>query len=238
MSLKVLVSTCSGRDVGKVNAARRALPYDQLVLICGDRDSEEVRRLVESERIAHPPPEVVPVDPFDLPACLAATIDVIRRHQKDDGAGPAQQPAAVVQVRVNVSGGPKPLSMGALLACLVTGTEAYHCEPGEDRGCVGACCEDQVVRLPSIRGIVIRELFSPAARRVAERLTAPATVDELARASRIPAPDVHRALAELWNQRLVEVTGDAPPHRYRWTPHGRVIRGEILRRKPARHRRA
>lgn len=233
--MKVLVSTCAVRDLAKVNAARRALPYDQLVLVCGEPDAEEIRALAASERIAHPAPEIVAVDPFDLPGCLAATLAVIRRWQGEGHEGPG--PARPVELRVNVSGGPKPLSMGALLACLTTGTEAYHCEPGEARGCAGPCCDDQAIQLPAIRGLAIGDLFPAEVRRVVAHLRGSATVAELATRSKVPADDVHRALSGLWNQHLVEVTGEFPPHRYRWTPHGQVIRGEILRRGAGRVRR-
>ena len=152
MGTRALVATF-GFDERRVLPALRLLAYDELVLLAG-RDSVKAPGF-ERLRALEPGLRAVPVDPFDLRACLDAATATLRDLRRRG------HPA-----RVSVSGGTKILAAAALLAAFQEGAEAWYCDP-------------EPVRLPVLHGVRIVDGLSDTARDVADFLRAPTTMDRL-----------------------------------------------------------
>lgn len=152
MASRTLLATF-GFDERRVLPALRLFAYDGLVLLAGRESlrSQGFRRL----RSLEPGLEAVPVDPFDLRACLDAASGTIRAHARLGHV-----------VRVSVSGGTKILAAAAVLASFQEGVEAWYCDP-------------EPVRLPVLRGVRIVDGLSDVARDVADFLRAPTPMDRL-----------------------------------------------------------
>lgn len=109
--MNVLISG-HGADRDAVDAARRAVRYDVLVLLTSD--AGDLHALRENEELAGVRVEVRPVDEHDLAACLAAACAAIDAHARDE-------------VRLHVAGGPNLLSDALLLAAFQKGVDAFYC---------------------------------------------------------------------------------------------------------------
>jgi hypothetical protein len=129
---RILITTF-GFDDKKIQSAMRMLAYDKLVLVTG-KDSvkkDSYRRLQEIESGDPGGMETVVADVFDFMDCLKKVEEAIDKYS---GKG--------VEVIVNFSGGTKVLSDAALLASFQKGVKAY-------------LCDDELIELPSIKGMSI-----------------------------------------------------------------------------------
>jgi hypothetical protein len=98
---KVLITTF-GKGDKTLNAALQTLSFDRLVVVCGDGSREPLPDLRKrlGEQL-----EVVELDAFSYIDCLREMKELIGKH-------------SLHEVKVNMAGGPKPLSFAALVACL------------------------------------------------------------------------------------------------------------------------
>lgn len=138
--MKVLLSG-HGEDRAALDAARRAVAHQRLILFTHKPEDDSLVTLREMESLAGVAVEVRPVDPADLLGCLAEARRVIEREAQHD-------------VQVHVAGGSNLVASALLLAAFQHGIDAFYCHP---RG---------VSRLPVILRSDLTERFNEADRAI------------------------------------------------------------------------
>lgn len=175
--VKVLV-TGYGADREAVDAARRTVPYDRLVLLAaGDVDVAELR---EMEGLAGVEVDVRPVDVHDMAGALASACAILDAHARDD-------------VRVHVAGGPNAVANALLLAAFQKGVDAFYCHA---RG---------TTSLPVAAQVRLEDRFTATERAVLCALPAEGEV-QVAALDVLPATTVKDVLLRLRKQGLVRAT--------------------------------
>lgn len=138
--MRILLSG-HGEDRAALDAARRAVAHQRLVLLSHKPDSEDLQTLREMEALAGVAVEVRPVDPADLHGCLMEARGVLKREAQHE-------------VHVHVAGGSNLVASALLLAAFQHGVDAFYCHP---RG---------VSRLPVILDAELAERFNEADRAI------------------------------------------------------------------------
>lgn len=183
---RVLITTF-GFDDKKIRSAMRMLAYDRLVVVTG-KDSvkkESFKRLEELESGGSKVMDTVITDVFDFMDCLGKTVYTINKYL-----------ATGADVMVNISGGTKVLSDAALMASFQLGVKAYH-------------CDDEIIELPTIKGLSTREMLTKMQRTVIMRLNGKVERKEFEQRlteEGNATSSVQKAIRELKNMELLEVT--------------------------------
>ena len=140
----------------KVLAAMRKTGYSHLVLVAGKDvlDRKEFRLILGLEAKGGGKVATVTVDPFDFRDCYESVDTAIRGNSKHG------------EVVLSISGGTKVLSDAAILAAFQNGVEAFH-------------IDDEVVKLPVLRGVRFEDAFNETDVRVLRALKDGDTSDDL-----------------------------------------------------------
>jgi len=173
VSVRVLASTFGPGDAQKVLMAMRSLPYDKLMLI-GEEDAQgspDAAHLVELESLSGHEVEFKTVEPGDFVTMV------------NEIAGAISQPQS--SLVLNISGGTKLLANAALLAAFRTGVPAYY-------------VDSTVVKLPVIRGMSARDMFTPLQREMISAIQDGCSLKSLAeKMSASSIQSVERTMREL-----------------------------------------
>lgn len=143
--MRVLVSG-HGYERPPLDAARRTVAYDRLILLTTRPDSKELATLNENESLAGIDVQAHAVDPDDYAATLAVANQVLE----------AEKGRAVT---VHVAGGPNLVTSALLLASFQRGVTAFFCH---ERG---------VSQLPVIRSAAFIERFDETQRHILTALS-------------------------------------------------------------------
>jgi len=135
--LRLLASTFADGDDEKVLLAMRLLPYDRLLLIGEDGfvGSASFARLRQIEEAAGNEVLAEAVSGHGFIDLVDGVSEVLSRHSRGN------------VLVLNISGGSKLLGDAALFAAFRHGVETYH-------------CDSRLVRLPVMRGVSIRDMFT------------------------------------------------------------------------------
>lgn len=144
--MRILVSG-HGHERDPLDAARRSVPYDKLVLLTTKPDAKDLKAVKENEELAGITVQTHAVDEHDFTATLATANRVID----------AEKRASIV---VHVAGGPNLVTSALLLASFQRGVTAFFCH---ERG---------ISHLPVIRSASFIERFDPTQRHVLLALSA------------------------------------------------------------------
>jgi len=178
--VRILASTFGPGDVQKVLMAMRSLPYDRLMLIGEEdlQDSPDAARLVELESLSGNEVEFQAVESGDFVTMVNDIAEAI--SQPDDS------------LVLNISGGTKLLANAALLAAFRTGVQAYY-------------VDGTVVKLPVVRGMSARDMFTPLQRAMISSIRDGCSLRSLAESmSASSAQSVERTMRELRKVGVVE----------------------------------
>lgn len=174
--MRILASTFADGDDRKVLPAMRMLPYDRLMLIGheGFERSRSFARLSVIEEASGHTIDTVVIPDGGFMELVDEISDALARRSKGN------------TIVLNISGGPKILGDAALFAAFRHGIEAYH-------------CEDRLVKLPVLRGVTAKDMFTRTQKAFILKLDGGLdTLDEIAKAlgldSRQPAERVLRDL--------------------------------------------
>jgi hypothetical protein len=164
--LRVLISTY-GFDEAKVVTAMSKLAYDKLVLVVGEDvlETQSYLRLKKMENIGPSKMDSVPVDILDFQSCLDAVDREIRKWGMKGN-----------DVVLNISGGTKMLADAALLAGFHNGVEIYH-------------VDEEVAKLPVIRGMNVTHRFTERQAMLIKALDADDTIPRLTKKLRSAGMD-------------------------------------------------
>lgn len=177
--MNVLV-TGHGHDRDVVDASRRAVRYDVLVLLT--TRPGDLADLRANEELAGVRVEVREVDGHDMTACLAAACAAIDAHARDE-------------VRVHVAGGPNLVANALLLAAFQKGVDAFYCHAREGEAW-------KTTSLPVAAKVALVDRFTATERAVL--LALPATGETpLAALDVLPLPTVKDVLLRLRSRGLV-----------------------------------
>ena len=186
--MRILASTFAEGDDDKLLPAMRMLPYDRLLLI-GHEGFEEGRSFARLRRLEEASGHTIDTAAV-YPGGFMELVDQI-----SEALASRSRSNSLV---LNISGGPKLLGDAALFAAFRHGIEAYH-------------CEGRLVKLPVMRGVTAKDMFTRGQKEFILRLGEGAdSLDKIANAmgmqSRQPA---ERILRELRREGVViaEVAG-------------------------------
>lgn len=163
--MRVLVAVVGKEE--DLHRARRHLGYQGLVLVAPQGKGQ---RLAGAAGLA-PAPRVVEVPEHDLLACLERVDALLAELQLEE-------------VRVAVDGGTLAMTMGALLACLAQGVEAWF-------------LEHTAVRLPGLRALPVERRFTEEQARVLAALEGKLPALEVARRAGLDEAQAKRVLLAL-----------------------------------------
>jgi hypothetical protein len=186
--LRVLVSTFKQGDMERVTQAMRTLPYDQLVLVVDqhESDTEELTSLGKLEETSGHAMVIERVDRTDFLSMVEDLCGIILRHGKDRQTGMRRD------LVLNISGGSKLLADAALLAAFRLGIAAYHCDA-------------DTTRLPVIYGATAKDRFTAMQARFIESVGDGCSLDDLVfRTQARGRQPVERILRELKKHGLVD----------------------------------
>jgi len=178
--VRILASTFGLGDAQKVLTAMRSLPYDRLMLIGEEdiQDSPDAADLVELESLTGHEVEFHTVEPGDFVTMVNDIAEAI-----------SQPDSSLV---LNISGGAKLLANAALLAAFRTGVQAYY-------------VDGTVVKLPVIRGMSARDMFTPLQRVMISAIRDGCSLKSLAeRMSASSIQSVERTMRELRKAGVVD----------------------------------
>lgn len=186
--MRVLVSTFRQGDMDRVIQAMRALPYDQLVLVVDqdESDTEELTSLGKLEEISGHAMVLERVEKTDFLSMVEDLCGIILKHGKD------RQTGARRDLVLNISGGSKLLADAALLAAFRLGIAAYH-------------CDSDITRLPVIYGATAKDRFTAMQVRFIESVGDGCSLDDLVfRTQARGRQPVERIFRELKKHGLVD----------------------------------
>lgn len=138
--MKILLSG-HGHERAPLDAARRSVPYDKLILLTTRPNAPDLQALRENEELAGITVDVHPVDAHDLLGTLAVANRALDTEKK-------------ATATIHVAGGPNLVTSALLLASFQRGVTAFFCH---ERG---------TSYLPVIRTATFHERFDEAQRHV------------------------------------------------------------------------
>jgi hypothetical protein len=140
------------------------------------KDAEKFEELACAEY------EVVKLsDKHNFESMFSAFVKTIERHKDWD-------------IRVNISGGPKLLTIAGMLACYSYGVSVYH-------------CEDKLYTLPIIKGLGFSDLLTPEGKAVLQSLgKRPENIEKISTDTKLNKKKVEDALKTLVRYGLAILT--------------------------------
>ncbi len=191
MNKRLLICTV-GRNRERVATALRELGHDKLVVITTEPSTFAVRDAQKFEELACAEYELVRIsDKHDFNSMFAAFVKTIEKHKEWD-------------VRANISGGPKLLSIAGMIACYTYGISAFH-------------CEERSTPLPVLKGFALSDTLSLDVRIVAKALGKRAEkVDKISTMTKLDKKKVEKAI------RTLKRLGLAATHRENGILHARI----------------
>jgi|GEM_PF-2805641 len=179
---KRLLICAIGQSRERVATALREIGHDKLVAITTEPNTLAIKDAEKFEDLACAEYEVVKLaDKHNFDAMFSAFVKTIEKHRGWD-------------IRVNISGGPKLLTIAGMFACYSYGVSIYH-------------CEDRVHRLPVIKEVGFLDILTPDARIVLQSLGKRAeNIDAISTNTRLNKNKVEDALKILKRFGLAVVT--------------------------------
>ncbi|MFQ5838995.1 MAG: DUF6293 family protein [Thermoplasmata archaeon] len=192
----------------RLMAAVRVLAYDRLILVVGRGVEEDpsYRRIIHLESFSKQPVTSVLVDLFDFRQCFSTMNELITDYNRPPD-----------RAIVNIAGGTKLLANAALLAAFQNGVEVYH-------------MDEELIKLPVILGLRVRDRFSPAEIEVARAVRDGDTLPTLlARVSRKGLDDtsLKRCLRRLHDAGVIRLSLHNGRITVHWPPETGLLR-EVL----------
>lgn len=164
------------KEERELHPARKHLAYDRLVVVVPEGGTLRAALGAGADSV-----RVVEMPPHDLLACLERMENLVR--------------GLTGHVRAVIDGGTLAMSMGSLLACFSTGTEAWF-------------FQDKPVRLPILRAMDVRRRFRDDELAVIRALRGRMPVAGVARKSRLGDDRAKGALLALRKQGVVHSGAD------------------------------
>jgi uncharacterized Fe-S radical SAM superfamily protein PflX len=195
--MKVLITTF-GRDDAKLNVARRDIGYEKLVVITDNPEQRVIKILKNVETITGSDVEVFKIDSYDFTECFKKIEKIVARYKNDD-------------IRFNVSGGTKILSVAAMLVCFNKGIQAYHSEL-------------KTVKLPIIRNVTFEEILKRDEKIILKHLRKRKRIDSLEKITGFPYRKLTLLLTKLKNKNLIEIDVVNGSTVVSLTPVGKLLR--------------